>query len=46
MTVIHKIYRDDVFEVRHMADIEHDGMRLDQFLMVYLESFSRETIKK
>lgn len=46
MTVIHKIYRDDVFEVRHMADVEHDGMRLDQFLMVYLESFSREAIKK
>jgi len=46
MTVIHKIYRDDVFEVRHMADEEHDGMRLDQFLGVYLESFSREIIKK
>ena len=46
MTVIHKIYRDDVFEVRHMADVEHDGMRLDQFLMIYLESFSREAIKK
>lgn len=46
MTVIHKIYRDDVFEVRHMADEEHEGMRLDQFLGVYLESFSREIIKK
>ena len=46
MTIIHKIYRDDVFEVRHMADEEHDGMRLDQFLGLYLESFSREIIKK
>ncbi len=46
MTVIHKIYRDDVFEVRHMADEDHEGMRLDQFLGVYLESFSRESIKK
>lgn len=46
MTVIHKIYRDDVFEVRHMADEEHDGLRLDQFLGIYLESFSREIIKK
>lgn len=46
MTVIHKIYRDDVFEVRHMADEEHEGMRLDQFLGLYLESFSREIIKK
>lgn len=46
MTVIHKIYRDDLFEVRHMADEEHDGLRLDQFLGIYLESFSREVIKK
>ncbi len=46
MTVIHKIYRDDVFEVRHMADEEHEGLRLDQFLGIYLESFSREIIKK
>lgn len=46
MSIIHKIYRDDVFEVRHMADLEHQGMRLDQFLGLYLESFSREIIKK
>ncbi|MBC7714576.1 MAG: RluA family pseudouridine synthase [Rhizobacter sp.] len=46
MSVISKIYRDDVFEVRHMADEEHEGMRLDQFLGEFLESFSREIIKK
>ena len=46
MSIIHKIYRDDVFEVRHMADEEHEGLRLDQFLGIYLESFSRELIKK
>ena len=46
MSIIHKVYRDDVFEVRHMADLEHQGMRLDQFLGLYLESFSREIIKK
>jgi RluA family pseudouridine synthase len=46
MSIIHKIYRDDVFEVRHMADEEHQGLRLDQFLGIYLESFSREIIKK
>lgn len=46
MSLIHKIYHDDVFEVRHMADQEHDGLRLDQFLGMYLESFSRELIKK
>jgi 23S rRNA pseudouridine1911/1915/1917 synthase len=46
MSLIHKIYHDDIFEVRHMADLEHEGMRLDQFLGIYLESFSRELIKK
>jgi RluA family pseudouridine synthase len=46
MTVIHKIYRDNVFEVRQMADEEHEGLRLDQFVALYLESFSREIIKK
>jgi RluA family pseudouridine synthase len=35
-----------MFEVHHMADEEHDGMRLDQFIQTYLESFSRETVKK
>lgn len=29
-----------------MVDEEHHGMRLDQFLALYLESFSREIIKK
>jgi RluA family pseudouridine synthase len=29
-----------------MADEEHEGLRLDQFLGIYLESFSRESIKK
>ncbi len=46
MSIISKHYRDDVFEVRHLADEEHDGLRLDQFLGLYLESFSREIIKK
>ena len=46
MSVIHKIYRDNLCEVKYMADEEHDGMRLDQFLGVYLESFSRQIIKK
>jgi RluA family pseudouridine synthase len=29
-----------------MVDEEHEGMRLDQFIQTYLESFSRETVKK
>ncbi len=35
-----------MFEVRHLVDEEHEGYRLDQFLQLYLDSFSRETIKK
>jgi RluA family pseudouridine synthase len=46
MTVIHKIYRDNVFEVRQMADEEHEGLRLDQFVALYLDTFSRELIKR
>lgn len=46
MSIISKVYRNDIFEVRHLVDEEHEGMRLDQFLGLYLDSFSREMIKK
>lgn len=46
MSILNKAYRDDLFEVRHMVDEEHHGYRLDQFLQLYLDSFSREMIKK
>lgn len=46
MSIISKSYRNDLFEVRHLVDEEHEGMRLDQFLGLYLDSFSREMIKK
>lgn len=46
MTIIDKRYRDDVYEVIQMVDEEHHGLRLDQFLALYLESFSREIIKR
>lgn len=46
MTILHKTYRDNVFEVHQLVDEEHHGMRLDQYLALYLESFSREIIKK
>jgi 23S rRNA pseudouridine1911/1915/1917 synthase len=35
-----------MFEVRHLVDEEHHGLRLDTFLGLYLDSFSREMIKK
>ena len=46
MSIISKAYRDDMFEVRHMVDEEHHGIRLDQYVQLYLDSFSREMIKK
>lgn len=46
MSIINKAYRDDMFEVRHLVDEEHHGARLDQFIQIYLDSFSREMIKK
>lgn len=46
MSILNKAYRDDMFEVRHLVDEEHHGFRLDQFLQLYLDSFSREMIKK
>lgn len=46
MSIISKAYRDDIFEVRHLVDEEHEGFRLDQFIQLYLDSFSREMIKK
>lgn len=46
MSIVSKIYRDNFFHILHRVDEEHDGMRLDQFVGMYLESFSREMIKK
>ena len=46
MSILNKNYRDDLFEVHHLVDEEHEGYRLDQFLGLYLDSFSREMIKK
>lgn len=45
MSILSKVYRDDIFEVRHLVDEEHHGARLDQFIQNYLDSFSREMIK-
>lgn len=46
MTIINRSYHSEMLEVRHLVDLEHDGMRLDQYLQLYLDSFSREFIKK
>ncbi len=46
MTIISKAFRDDAFEVLQLVDAEHHELRLDQFTALYLESFSREVIKR
>ena len=46
MSLISRSYHSGVLEVVHLVDEENDGMRLDQFVQLYLDSFSRELIKK
>jgi RluA family pseudouridine synthase len=46
MSLISKSYNNGMLEVTHLVDLEHESMRLDQFLQLYLDSFSREFIKK
>jgi 23S rRNA pseudouridine1911/1915/1917 synthase len=46
MTLLSKNYKNDNYEVRLMVDENQDQMRLDQYLQEYLDSFSREAVKK
>lgn len=46
MSLLHKSYKSDIYEVRLMVDENQHQMRLDQFLQDYLDSFSREAVKK
>ncbi len=46
MSLISKAYRSDIYEVILLVDEEQKNMRLDQFLQEYLDSFSREAVKK
>ncbi len=46
MTIISRQYSSDKLLVTHQVEENQDGMRLDQFLQLYLDSFSREFIKK
>jgi 23S rRNA pseudouridine1911/1915/1917 synthase len=43
---IYKKFTTEKYEVIHLVEEEQDGLRLDQFLMQYLQSFSRQDIKK
>ncbi len=46
MSLISRNYIGDELEVVQIVDEDQDGFRLDQFVQIYLESFSRELIKK
>lgn len=46
MSIIKKIYHQDYYDAYLLVDHPHEGMRLDQFMQVFLDSFSREMIKK
>lgn len=46
MSLIDKSYKSDIYEVRLLVDENQHQMRLDQFLQDYLDSFSREAVKR
>lgn len=45
MAIVTKSFQSQIFEVTYQAEPQHEGMRLDQFVQVYLPSFSREQVK-
>ncbi len=45
MGIITKSFQSELFEVTYQAEPHHEGMRLDQFVQVYLPSFSRQQVK-
>jgi len=46
LPIIHKSFTPQKYTAIYCVDEEQEGMRLDQFIQIYMESFSRETIKK
>jgi len=46
MTLIFKSYQKDKFTADYLVDEKLDGMRLDQFLLLYFTSATREGIKR
>ncbi len=46
MTVISKTFSPTEYRATHMVDEEHAGMRLDQYMQLHLETWSREMVKK
>ncbi|MBH48485.1 MAG: hypothetical protein CME71_09990 [Halobacteriovorax sp.] len=46
MTLISKSFTPTQYRATHMVDEEHAGMRLDQYMQIHLESWSRQMVKK
>lgn len=46
MAILEKKYFNDHLEVIHLVEEKFDGQRLDLFVQTYLDTFSRELIKK
>ena len=46
MSVVKKKFGSNLYEVTWLVEKKHHGLRLDQFVQIYLPGFSREQIKK
>ena len=46
MSVLNRTFGSNLYEITWLVEKKHHGMRLDQFVQIYLQGFSREQIKK
>lgn len=46
MSVVSKVFSHDLYQVTWLVEPKNHEKRLDQFLMIFLEAWSREQIKK
>lgn len=46
MAILHKNFTTDKYQATYYVEESHEGMRLDQFVQIYLESWSRQEVKK
>ncbi len=46
MAILRKLFTTEKYQATYYVEETHEGMRLDQFLQIYLETWSRQEIKK
>lgn len=46
MSIVTKSFQSELFEVTYQVEPQQEGMRLDQFVQIYLPSFSRQKVKE